>query len=893
MKYLFYICLFAVTYTQEPAFIKGNVFDKATGEALIGANVYIEGTTFGASTDLDGNFSFKIDPGTYNITIDYVSYQKKIIKDITVSQQQELKLDISLEEEALTGDVVIVEAQLIDRNENGLLIAQKKSNKIFDAISSEQIKRSGDGNVGAALKRVTGVSLVNGKNVFVRGLGDRYSNVQLNGSILPSVNPDKREVPVQIFSSSVIDNIIVNKTYSADQSAEFSGGSVQIKTKDFPGFKALTVGVGTSYNSFSTGENYLTYEGGGLDFLGYDDGTRELPAHLRNNGKLNQNSVTAFNNQWTPIRKTSTPSQKYSLSFVDEYIIDDRPLGIVSSFSYGTENSRKMGQFIQVTTPNTNLYSFDTETGNTETNLSGMVNVFYKFSPNFKVGLKNLYVNSSEDQAKLINGLDFNAGGTTPLEYQQTLLKFVQSRMFTSNLITEVYMPDFYKSKLKTEVSYASAKRYEPDTRRTIRQVNDDNSLTLVTGRQMGNSHFFSDQNDQNITARSNIQMDITPKINLHTGAELLIKDRAFQARRFNYKGGTIDPNHPDFDADPETVLDPANVLDGSLVFEDISGASDQFDGSQTVVSGFVSADIKINPSLQIIAGARVEAAKQKIELNKPLFGIDAFSNSNTDVLPALNIINRLNDDMNLRFAYSSTLARPEFRELAPFSYSDFIGSIVLNGNPDLQRTKIQNLDLRFEYYFAPGEMIAVSSFYKLFDQPIEKIFRQTENNEQFFVNADEAELIGFEIEFRKSLNQHLKFTSNFSVIESTVNYASTGSASFAQANTERPLYGQSPYTVNGVLSYDFLEPNIQMSVSFNRFGKRVSTVGSFLQKDDEYEMPFDKLDFSAAYKFSNYKIILGVQNILDEKVVFKQNDTITNTYTPGITSKISFDVTF
>ncbi|MCB0280433.1 MAG: carboxypeptidase-like regulatory domain-containing protein, partial [Calditrichaeota bacterium] len=527
MKKILLVYLIILAAFAQDGIIKGNVFDKASGEALIGANVFIDGTTNGAATDIDGNFSFQIKAGKYTLTVDYVSYQKKQIKDIVVEAGKEVKLNIGIEEEVLSSDVVVVEAKLYDNNESGLLVAQKKSNKIFDAISSEQIKRSGDGNVGAALKRVTGVSLVGGKNVFVRGLGDRYSNVQLNGSILPSINPDKREVPVQIFSSNIIDNIVVSKTYSADQSGEFSGGAVEIKTKDFPGLRALTIGVGTGYNSSTTGEDYLTYNGGNYDFLGYDDGTRALPQH--------PSSINEFSNQWTPKRKVASPSQKYSVSFVNEYLIDDNPLGIVSSLSYSNDIESKDGNFVQVTTPNTNLYDFTTETGSFETNLSGMLNVFYKFSPNFKFGLKNLYVNSSEDEAKLVNGFDYNAGGSTPLQFRQTLLKFVQSEMFSSNLVSEIYLPDFLESKLKAEASYAVANRNEPDTRRTIRQVTLGGT-GISTGRQMGNSHFFSEQADKNISARSNILMKLDYDLSLHTGFDLLFKDRQFQARRFNYK---------------------------------------------------------------------------------------------------------------------------------------------------------------------------------------------------------------------------------------------------------------------------------------------------------------------------------------------------------------------
>ena len=795
-----------------------------------------------------------------------------------------------------------MEAKLFDNSESGLLVAQKKATKVFDAISSEQLSKTSDGDVGAAVKRVTGVTIVGGKNVFVRGLGDRYSNVQVNGSSMPSTNPDKKEFPVDAFDTSVLDNIVVQKTYTADQPGEFSGGSVQIKTKDFPGSRFMSVGFGIGYNSVSTGSDILSYDGGGIDFLGYDDGTREMPS-VANSGQFIGNSqYNAFSNKYTPKTMTALPSQSYSIAYANEFEVAGKPFGLVTSLTYDNDSKFYESRYAQVVTPNFNNYEYDLEKGKFSTNLSAMANVFYKLSPNFKLGMKNLYINSSDDQASEIVGDDFTAGGLTPLRYRQTQLKFVQSQVYTTSLISEIYLPEFYESKWQTDLSYSLANRYEPDTRRTITRWYEDANQQwgIVTGRDMGNSHFYSEQNDNNYNFKSSLEMKLDKSLKLKTGINVLLTQREFWARRFNIRGNQITRGgNPDvFYAEPNESLVQTNFDNNLFTFQDATAKADNYDAMKTTSAFYVSTDYLMSNELSFIIGARVEYDYTELSFEDPPTGVDPkITKSSTDLLPALNVVYKLGDESNIRAAFSKTLVRPQFREIAPFFYSDFIGSKVLNGNPELKQTDILNYDLRYEMFFGSGEMVAMSAFGKNFTNPIERIYRQTENNELFYVNAKNANLYGVELEIRKSLTDAFKVTSNLTLItSSTVEYPKTLDGSDTetnkiQANTDRPLVGQSPYTFNMSTFYEIPESNLNLSLSFNRFGKRINAVGSFLQGDDEFEEPFNQLDFTASYRYENYKFKFNVKNILNEDVIFRHNKEIVDTYSPGVTMKLSTTV--
>ncbi|MCK6541573.1 TonB-dependent receptor [bacterium] len=886
----FPLYLAAVLFFVIPTFLQaqvvgkitGTIVDASNGDPLIGANVFVLGTKLGGITDLDGNFIIgKIPVGTYSIEISCLSYKKKTVHNLTVNDGLASTLKISLEPEALEGEEVVVEAEVLKTQESGLLLAQKKSSKVMDGVSSEQIAKTSDGNAGAALKRVTGVTIVGDKDVYVRGLGNRYSNVQLNGSVLPSTNPNQKETPLNIFSSNVIDNIIVQKTYTPDQPGEFSGGSVQIETKDFPESRTIKIGVSSMFNSNSLGNDYLNYNGGGSDFLGFDDGTRKLPTAAKQGRIGTSQGVTAirqFQNSWSPRSSRVAPGQSYSISYGDQVAVGSRALGFIAAINYSYQNQVRNEVLRNLQQAQSLASDYDASRGMTSTLLSGMLNVSYKINPTSKVSLRNLYTNVSDNTASRVEGYYYNSGG----DYRQTQLRFSQRSIFASNLQYDTYIKEWMDSKILIEATMAAANAYEPDTRNTHYAYNSTLNQYEIVLDQRTNTHFFSDQKDRDYNVKLNWDLKLLPTLRLKTGGLFYDKQRDFEARRFAIAGDPQSVYPAELKTtNPEEALNPDLFSNGGLIFFETTRNTDSYKGDQNIFAGYLSADLTLGNRWNLIAGARAEHSIQRIDKNEVL--------NTADILPAINLTFKVSDRANLRAAFSTTLARPEFRELSNFFYSDFVGARTVYGNPDLKRTKIQNYDLRWETYPGIGEYFAVSGFYKHFTNPIEIFHRLSTNPEVYYGNIAEADLWGIELEARKALTEALRVTANLALMTSSVNY---GKAVFSQANRNRPMYGQSPYTIN-LNGFYVLRSATEFSLAYNRFGKRLSSVGNVSQGEDEYEMPFDKLDFTATQKFGKWTYKLSMQNLLNDRVINRQGDTITRKYAPGITYSVGASYDF
>ena len=380
LKYLLLIISLSGLLSQDFGTISGKVFDKNYGDPVIGAYVMIAGMSIGTSTDLDGKFSFQTPTGNYELKIEYVGYNTVTLKQIHVEKDKNQIFNIALSESINASDVVVVEAKIFKNSETGLLIAQKKSEKMFDAISSEQISKNGDSNLGDVLKRVTGVTIVGGKNVFVRGVGERYSNVQLNGSSLPSTNPDKKEFPMNIFSSSIVDNIIVQKAYTADQPGEFSGGSVQIKTKEFPEQQILKLTYSTGVNDRYLGDKYISSSDASSGWLGFGNSGRSLPSNLINKraGELTQSEsksvVNSLAKKWNPSSSSILPNQGVSFVYGDNFELEnDQAIGVISSLQFRQSNSSRSKKTEDVISKRSSVSE-----GRFSGNLTGMLNIFFK-----------------------------------------------------------------------------------------------------------------------------------------------------------------------------------------------------------------------------------------------------------------------------------------------------------------------------------------------------------------------------------------------------------------------------------------------------------------------------------------------------------------------------------
>lgn len=877
-------------YAQNNGKITGTVVDSQTGESLIGVNVVIEGTIKGTATDIDGRYTIRnVEPGTYTIVVSYLSFATQTITNVVVDQGQTLTLDILLQEETEFLDEIVVTADVVKSGEAGLLSIQRKSVPVQDGISFEEISRGSDGNVGAAMKKVAGVSVVGGKDIYVRGLGNRYSNVQLNGSPIPSTNPNKKEAPLDILSAGIIDNIVVQKTYTPDQSGEFSGGSVQIITKEFPNEKKIGFSYSTSVNGHYSMQNYLGYNGGGRDFLGYDDGFRNLPSDIKD-GEISDTReatrvVEQLNTSWSSKNITSLPSQKMGFTYANQFDNATIPVGIVSNVSYKYETSSRFDEdlrYIVNYKEDTGEASLGSEykrnTGIESTNLSTMLNIFAKPNSTTKVGIKNLYSNSSSNKFSEIVGSYFNFDAIN----SQAVLEFDRRAIFSSSLNAEKYFENFYQSKLDVVVSYSKAVRDLPD-RRTTQYAENEIGIYEIVFPNRGNTHFFSFQNDNNYSGKLDYSFGGLNDVKIKTGGVFLIKDRDFKSYKLVYEKRSEFSNS-DLSASPENILTAENIRNESVGLYESSSSRDSYRGYQQLFAGYISMNWNLADKWTFEGGLRAENSAQFID--------DEVLINELDYLPALNITYRPTEKINLRSAISITLARPEFRELSNFSFQDYIGGRTVYGNPDLKRTRIYNYDLRFELFPETGELLAVSAFYKYFENPIEIFYRITQNNEVKFDNVNSASLFGLELEARRNISERLRLNTNFSYILSQVNYAD-GQAIGRQANEERTMFGQSPFTVNVNAFYTFPEIKSDLTISFNTFGKRISTVGNNEQPDDEFEQPFNKLDITFVKRLNNTSLTASIENLLGDDVVYKQGDVITNRYEIGTSFSLGISFSF
>ncbi len=881
-------CFTSLTFAQSSGKIAGQVVDAKTGETVIGANVSITGTTKGAATDLDGKYTISgLEPGNYSITVSYISYAKKNITGVEVEAGQTTNLNIALKPETIGMEEVTVTAQASSSSEAGLLSIQRKSVPVQDGLSSEQISKMGDGNVGSAMKRVTGITVRDGKNIYVRGLGNRYSNIQLNGSQVPSTDPNKKEAPTDLFGSGLVESIMVQKTYTADQMAEFSGGSVKIRTKEFPYERKLSLSYSTSFNTVSTFENTYTSRGSSTDFLGYDSGKRKLPSVLKDQRAtedIADQVMQGLHNDWNISNsQKGIPSQSISINYANQFNEDKTPIGIVSNFSYKFARNlepNKTERFIQGFLENGEPY-FNTDYQKNEgvetAKLSGMLNVFVKPSSVTKFGLKTLYSNATNDRKTIVEGEALN------FVTRQTVSDFDRRTIFSTTLEGETYFEDFMASTLSGHIGYNRAQRIRPDRRST--QYNDvGDSAYQFSQFGDNNGHFFSNQDDHNYSGELKYKMQPLEFLDISTGGNVIIKDRRFTSRRISYRDVSAPFLSNEMkEMSPGTLLDDDNVLQYLELTETTQFNADWYDGFQTIYAGFLSTKWQPLDKLSFEVGLRVEQSTQTIEVPQELNGDyeEVSRVDSTNFLPAVNVTYSLNDKVNIRAAYSQTLARPEFREISNFAFADYLGGQRVYGNPDLKQTNITNYDLRFEMFPSGGQLFAVSAFYKEFENPIEKFYRLTEANEVFFDNAPEGTLYGIEIEGRQNITDRLQVVANASYIFSESRMEE--SAGNRVANITRPMVGQSPYIINASVFYALPEWKMDFSVSYNTFGKRVVTVGKNIQGHDEYEQPFHDLSAKIDYQLGRIDLSLEAENLLNYEREYTLGGVTTFSYKPGM----------
>lgn len=869
-----------------------------------------------SSTDMDGKFNISnLDTGVYNISIIYLNHDtlKAILK---VSGAEVIEKVYNLDPKVKTITATKVTGAGLSGSSSRGLTERKNEAGMKDIITADAIAQSpGTKDAGDVLKKLTGASIQDNKFAVIRGLSDRYNFAIINGAPLPSSEADKKAFSFDMFPSSQLESMSINKTATPDMPSEFAGGVITLKTRDIPLQKVFSVGLSLGYHNLTTFQDVNTYTGGKRDFLGFDDGTRALPSGTPNSKDYinlinNKSDLVPVSQQFSPTfgskTKNALPNLGFDINFAKPFKIGRREAGF--NFSTVYKNSQKYTETINRNYGVKELQTdFLDKVSNQSVFIGSMLNFTYKLNDANRIGFKTLVNINSEDQTILRSGTDVQAKE----QVRATALYYQQNNFVSSQLIGKHGLRKGAHS-LDWNIGYSRISKTIPDFRRIRyqRPVGSEDEFTIAIPPSPNpdfGGRFYSDLTENVVSANYDYLMKdilkISPKFttNLKIGGFHQIRQREFNARVFGYvryKTSAYDNNIST--QGPNDIYSSNNMGRQGFILQESTNKSDEYNGNSTLHAGYGMFDHNLFKKLRLIYGARVESFNQQLNSFKAGSGDEVKINTDkVDVLPSVNLNYSFTDNTNIRLAASKTLSRPEFRELAPFSFYDFAKSIEVAGNPDLKRTSIQNYDLRVEHYFASNQLISVSGFYKIFTNPIEQVTGSDISGgtvSTSYANALSAKNYGFEVEFKRNLSfllkdaklqykdwkNHMYFYANYAWIRSEVDVTNVAGA------YKRPLQGQSPYVVNTGLNYNNPENLLSGGASFNRVGKRIVFVGTDIYPDF-YENPRSVIDAQFSMKMAKSgkreNLVAKVQfnDILAQKIIIYQNQLADGTeYKPG-----------
>ncbi|MCI0707264.1 MAG: TonB-dependent receptor, partial [Ignavibacteriae bacterium] len=924
--------------------IIGSVIDSETGEPIIGANVFLEETFFGGATDIEGKFSISVPPGSYALIVSVVSYAKQRITDVEVQAGQVVKIDITLVPASVELNEVVVTAKLMENREATTLIVRQRAVAVSDAISTEMIAQAGSSNAADAMTKVTGASVVGGKYVYIRGLGERYSNTHLNGSELPSADPDKKSFQMDLLPTNILDNIVTIKSFTPDKPGNFSGGIVDIGTASYPEKFTLKFSTSQSYNATTSwNSNFLTYKGGAQDWLGFDDGTRRLPDVL-NDPNLSIPNVQAarsnpelaaqldllsksFNPQMSAVRSTAPINQKYSLSLGDQTSLFGGSLGVLGSMSYardysfyenGTVGRWKLTGHVDQTDALAKLMELSDTKGTDEAQWGGLFTLNYKAGQNHEFGGNYVHTQSGESVSRYMVGRWPEQLFGENEFFETRVLQYTERNLNSYQLRGKHFFNSFLNTTIEWSATKSRSLQDEPDARffsdnyahQTI-AGNDTTVYSVAPGLYPRPARYFRNLTEDNSVLTLELSIPVQQWVGLpgkmKFGTSFNEKDREFTERRFEYWQAT----GTRYNGDPESFFSNSNIgiigydsvtnryIFGNYIANPADARGGDYDGYEKVIAYFGMAEIPLFSTFRIIAGARYEETRMNVS------GKDTVGKLNDhDLLPSVNMVYQLSDNMNLRASYGKTLARPNFREKAPYASYSFAGDFTFLGNINLKRTLIHNYDLRWEWFARPGEIYAVSAFYKNFKNPIERVINvqyASEGGEVLFDNVDRARVYGLEFELRNRLDilhdmlSNLTAGMNLTLIRSEVDIPEgellVTRAVDPNASAVRPLQGQSPYLLNAYLAYDNFASGTSVAAFFNTFGDRLAEV-SLGGTPDVYEESRPSLDLNASQKIFDHWTIRGsVKNLLNSKYrlshTYKGSEYVRAEYSTGVTFSV------
>lgn len=889
---------------QSPAGqVSGRVLDAYQAQPLPGVTVTIVGTSASTVTDLDGRYVIDVPAGPHQVQLTLSGFADRTIDVVVPADGGPVTLDASLAVAGLAEQVTVA-AEGDNSTAAVQLLERQRANVITDNMGGEEMRVNADSTAASALQRVTGLSVVDNQYVFVRGLGERYSNTTLNGATLPSTEPERKVVSLDMFPSGMLESVSVVKSYTPDRSAEFAGGLVEIVPNTFNNRRvasfSYSFGAGSAF-----GQDILDHTGAGGDWLGLANSGRHLPAafperRLVRGGRftpelgVSQAELKQFAamlpNDWTPLVAAGRPNQGVSAAYGDR----------IGAFSFSGSVNTSYGQdyveeeqtyYTRDDVGSLAPFStYDYRVGSVKGSLAALVNAAWAPTSHDRISAQAFSTDKSKRETRTFEGYNDDAARNL----RNARLLYLEESLRSVQVSGDHFFQNLSSSRLEWSGTYSRSKRDEPDIRETLYEE-IGGSYQLADESQSG-LHMFNDLDEDTIDISANWSTVFNGFGGLPTmvrfGPAWQQRQRDFSSRRFRLI--PIDVVRFDLTQSPEDLFSPDNIGSRFELREE-TRATDFYDAEQTVAAGYGMVDVSLSTRARIVGGVRVERFNQRVD-TFDLFDVNVDNDletiraeiSETDIFPSVNLVYDLGGSRNLRVGFSQTVNRPEFRELAPFEFTDIVGGRAVVGNPELERSLIRNVDVRWEWFPGAEEVIAASFFVKAFDQPIERFVEPTSQLRTSFTNAESARNIGFELEARRSLGAGLVVGGNYTFVDSEITL--TSFQTNVLTTLERPLAGTSKHVFNGLIEGRGGPLTARLLVNF--FGDRIVDVGS-LGLPDIFEEGRTTIDAVVSARLSPLVAVrVSADNLTDRPIRFLQGSELHRRFRLGRTVAVQLSVT-
>jgi len=904
--------------------VTGVITDAKTKDPVIGANVVIQGTTIGGATDIEGRFLIsKVAAGTYTLQVTSMTYKTHLIPNLVVEDAKRVSVDVPLSEDVSELQEVVVTSGRAYDTDFELLRSIKEMKLVVVGITSEQISKTLDRDAAQVLRRVPGITIKDNQFVQIRGLSERYNPVMLHNVYAPSVETDVRSFSFATLPSNQLERMLVFKSPSADNPGDFAGGVVKVFTKSIPEENGIVVEYSTQVRAGTTFKDFYHQQTGNGQLTGFNTGFYDLPAYFPANaskvhGDVLVNAGKSLKNLWTPVKGMAIPDQRFAVTFNRKFNVGKVQIGNISALTYSNSFATyavQRGDYTDTNNSPETLAGFQDKQYNQFIRTGFLFNWAFRFNPGNTIEFKNLYNQSSTDQYVDRSGtVNTPTGGQKNGSFDKVYRGIYSGQLMGTH--------DLFRKRTSVEwvAGYNSSNRDQPDYKRYqsldlgngTAQINVPNTVTpTALGRFYAKLNERAYSGGLSVKQRFGFSDNPLRSPELKAGVFFENKSRSFNARNIGYTQSTASFDQNLSYLPIGDLFQPQNINKTTgIQLGEITYLRDSYSASNNLLAYYLMTSLPIGGKIKLDAGARLENNLQQLNSYDDFKPADEapvhVHNQVNRLLPSANVSYNFTEKMLVRAAYGQTLNRPEFRELAPFAFYDFNFNFVYYGNPALKTAKIQNLDLRWEFYPGKTELITFGGFYKQFTDPIEAYVDVSGNKLVTYANSQSATLYGLEVEIKKSLSgltgsrllNNINVLFNSAVTKSTVNIAS---AYATGRSTARPLQGQAPYVINTGIFYNSDLSGWQVNLLYNVVGKSVFLVGTDFYHD-VYLMPRHVVDLTFSKRVGRFQVKGGVSDIFNQPWLLLQDgngdkkldpktDQVIQKFKPGQVFSIGFSV--